>query len=76
MDTAKPVEGKCPHCGGAEFVRTVRLSQPHEAGDIGLQYRRALILVGTETLYADLCKACGTITRFYVKATDRNWITG
>ncbi len=76
MDTAKPVESKCPHCGGAEIVRAVKLSQPAEAGSIGLQYRKALVFVGTETLYADLCSACGTITRFYVQATDRKWLTG
>lgn len=69
-------EEKCDHCGGSEFVRAVRLKQPHEVGDIGLRFRRAWILVGTETLYADLCKACGTVARFYVKTTDRDWITG
>jgi len=75
MDSTIPVESKCPYCGGVEFVRAVKLSQPAAAGDIGLQHRKALVFVGTETLYADLCRACGTITRFYVKVTDRNWVT-
>jgi hypothetical protein len=31
--------------------------------------------MGTEKLYADLCKGCGTVSRFYVRETDRNWNT-
>lgn len=75
MESPAP-ENKCPYCGGNELVRGVKFSQPVEAGDIGLQHRKALVFVATETLYADLCKGCGRITRFYVKETDRNWITG
>jgi hypothetical protein len=76
MDTSNPAGTTCPHCGSGELVQAVRLSQPAETGDIGLQYRMALVLVATETLYADLCKACGTVTRFYVREPDRKWITG
>jgi hypothetical protein len=75
MDSTIPAESKCPYCGGVDVVRAVKLSQPVEAGDIGLQHRKALVFTATETLYADLCKTCGSITRFYVKETDRNWIT-
>jgi hypothetical protein len=76
MASNMPVESKCPYCESAEVVRAVKLSQPAETGDIGLQHRKALVFTATETLYADLCKACGSISRFYVKETNRNWITG
>src|SRR3954451_238240 len=33
------VDGRCPHCGRAGLVRAVKLSQPAEAGSVGLQYR-------------------------------------
>jgi len=72
---ASAIAVKCPHCGGADLVRAVTLSQSSEAGSVGLQYRTFLVLVGTETLYADLCKACGSIARLYVRQTERNWIT-
>jgi hypothetical protein len=45
-----------------------------EVGQVGLKYRMALVLVGTEPLHADLCSSCGTILRFYVKDTDKNWL--
>jgi hypothetical protein len=73
---APPLEIKCPHCGGVDLVRGVTLSQPAEAGSVGLQYRTLLVLVATETLYADLCKACGSVARLYVRETDRNWVLG
>jgi hypothetical protein len=72
----KVVVSRCPHCGGADLVRAVKMSQPAEAGSIGLEYRTLLVIVATETLYADLCKACGTVVRLYVRETDRNWVTG
>src|SRR5262249_14649192 len=50
--------GRCPHCGGADLVRAVKLGQLAEAGSIGLRFRTLLVFVGTEPLYADLCKRC------------------
>jgi len=71
-----PAESKCPYCGSTDIVRDVTLRSAGVAGDIGLQHRQALVFVVTEALYADLCKACGSITRFHVKETDRKWVTG
>ncbi|SRR5258707_1203120 len=68
------VGSRCPHCGGADLVRAVKLGQG-EGGSVGLQYRTLLILVGTEILYADLCKGCGSVARLYVQETEREWIT-
>ncbi len=76
MDPSESTHAKCQYCGGTAFVHAVRLSQPAEAGDIGLQYKRAMIFINTETLYADLCTECGTIVRFFVKETNRQWRTG
>jgi hypothetical protein len=41
---------------------------------IGLAYKAAAIFTGAETLCADLCRACGTVLRFFVKEPGRNWI--
>jgi hypothetical protein len=69
----------CPHCGSADFVRGVKLGQRMEPGEIGLEYRGPRVLLitvqGTEALCADLCKACGTVARFYVRTPDREWVT-
>jgi hypothetical protein len=73
---APAVERRCPHCGAGELIRAVRLGPAAEAGSIGPQYRTLLVLVGTEPLYADLCKSCGSVARLYVRETDRNWLTG
>jgi hypothetical protein len=64
----------CPHCGATSLVRGIELGLTAEAGQVGLKYRMALVLVGTEPLHADLCSSCGTIVRFYVKDTGNNWL--
>jgi hypothetical protein len=76
MDSSKKADSQCPHCGANDFIRAVKLSQPVQTGSIGLVHRKALVFDATETLLADLCKACGTVTRFYVRETNRNWLTG
>jgi hypothetical protein len=68
------VDSKCPYCDGVDLIRGVRLGLTSEAGSVGLKYRMLLLIVGTEPLYADVCKACGSVARFYVRGTDRNWL--
>ncbi|MGC4004017.1 MAG: hypothetical protein QM811_13200 [Pirellulales bacterium] len=63
----------CPHCGGGRIIAGKALQQTAEVGAIGLDYKTAWILRGTEPLFADLCADCGTVTRLYVKNLDRNW---
>ena len=65
---------KWPYCGGSEIITNIRLSQTAEVENIGLSFRTAMILVGTEPILADLCSGCGSITRFHVKNTDRKWM--
>jgi hypothetical protein len=67
---------KCPYCGGPDLLRAVRLGLTAEGGSVGLQYRTLLVFTGTEPLYADLCRACGSVARLYVRQTERPWITG
>jgi hypothetical protein len=57
-----------------DLIRAVRLGLTAEAGSVGLRYRTLLVLAGTEPLYADVCKKCGSVARFYVRETDRNWL--
>jgi hypothetical protein len=71
---APAVDSKCPHCAGVELIRGVRLGLTAGAGSVGLKYRTLLVLVRTEPLYADVCKGCGSVARFYVRETDRNWL--
>lgn len=55
------------------MVRGIKFNQGIEVGPLGPVYKAAGIFRGTETLYADLCRTCGSVTRFFVKRTDRNW---
>jgi hypothetical protein len=66
---------KCLYCGGSEIVANIRVSQTAEVAKIGLSYKTAMIVVGTEPILADLCNGCGSITRLHVKNTDRKWIS-
>jgi len=66
--------GKCPSCGGSDLIRGLEMNQGVEVGTFGFRYRTAKIFVGTEKLNAELCRSCGTVVRFYVKETNRNWV--
>lgn len=68
-------EPRCPHCGGCTFARGIHLGLTAEVGDVGLSYKDGLLLVGTEGLRADLCTACGTVVRLYVRNTNHKWQT-
>jgi hypothetical protein len=66
---------RCPYCGGSDLVRGSKLGMTAEVGAIGPSFNGAWIFGGTEPLYVDLCRACGTVTRIYVKEPNRNWST-
>jgi hypothetical protein len=68
------IDGRCPYCAGVDLIRGVRLGLTTEVGRVGLKYRTLLVLEGTEPLYADVCKECGSVARFYVRETDRPWL--
>jgi hypothetical protein len=54
----------CPRCGGGNVTASVRVHQTAESGNIGLSYKTKLQVTGTEPLYVDVCKDCGTIPVF------------
>jgi hypothetical protein len=64
----------CPHCGSRDIVSGLKFNLNAEVGPLGLSYKAVAFLRGTEQLYAELCRGCGTVTRTYVKNTQRNWI--
>lgn len=66
--------GKCPSCGGNDLIRGLEMGQGVEVGPFGFKYRAAKIFTGTEQLRAEMCRSCGTVVRFYVKETNRNWV--
>jgi len=66
--------GKCPHCGSTELALGTHVGQSAEAGSVGLSYKTKFIFGGTEPLLADLCLACGSVVRFYVKEPRKNWV--
>ncbi|MFA5189268.1 MAG: hypothetical protein WC740_01000 [Verrucomicrobiia bacterium] len=67
---------KCPDCGSTDVIAGVKISMTAEVGSIGLSYKANMLLHGTEALCADMCQACGTVIRLYVKNPRRKWITG
>lgn len=64
----------CPHCGSRDIVSGLRYNLNAEVGPLGLSYKAFGPVRGTEQLYAELCRACGTVVRTFVKNTDRKWI--
>ncbi len=74
MTTDSPKQRTCPECGGSDIVAGVGVSQTATSGKIGLSYKSLMILRGTSPLYADLCRQCGTVVRFFVRETDKPWV--
>jgi hypothetical protein len=66
----------CSHCGSTDLVKGVKLGRTATIiSDVGLMFRAMPLLSGVERLHADVCQACGTVTRLFVKETDRRWLT-
>jgi len=65
----------CTRCGARDVATGVALTQTGQVRlSIGLAYKAAAIFTGAEMLHADVCRACGTVLRFFVKDPKRNWI--
>jgi hypothetical protein len=65
---------KCPHCNSDDIVTGVKVGAKGEATHVGL-YFRGVLFKGIEPMYGDLCKGCGTLIRFFVKNTEKDWLT-
>lgn len=79
--TSKAPAPTCPYCGGHDIVQELT---PEVSGkvrtDISFAYWPGTKLLGVpntekEPVFADLCSACGTIVRLYVKNPTRQWTT-
>ena len=68
-----PIGDHCPRCGSTDVVAGLRFNQNVEVGPFGISYTVLGFLSAVETLRADLCRNCGTVTRFYVKNANRKW---
>ncbi|WP_303974987.1 hypothetical protein [Streptococcus merionis] len=56
----------CSYCGGTNFIAC---KQPH--GYAGLVLADKKLTFNGQTLYHDVCKACGTIVRSYIEQPQR-----
>ena len=74
MATDSQKQRICSECGSTDIVTGIAVTKTAETGHIGLSYKTLAILRGTEQLYADLCKKCGTVVRFYVREPDKPWM--
>ena len=64
----------CPHCGSPDTIVGAKLSHTAKTGSIGLSYTSGVLFRGTEPLFADLCRHCGTVIRLRVEHPDRHWV--
>ncbi len=63
----------CIYCNSSNIQPDVEVRQSTQVNVIGLEYHTGFLLTGVEPFYAELCKDCGSISRLYVKKTDRKW---
>lgn len=62
----------CPYCGGNNIEEGIVWSMTAQSGNVGLAYKMGFI-IGTESVYSDLCLDCGTIVRSYVREPNKKW---
>lgn len=74
MSHEKNKQRTCTECGSTDIAAGIRVSQTAESGGIGLTYKTLAILHATAPLYADLCRQCGTVARFFVREPNKPWI--
>jgi hypothetical protein len=73
----------CEHCGSSELISGIEVVASGGSGDVrpGLlcNAKEKGLFKGAEknkreSLFAELCTACGTVKRFYVKDPKRDWV--
>jgi predicted nucleic-acid-binding Zn-ribbon protein len=65
---------KCIYCGSENLEKELKTKGSKSIGNIHFQY--SPMGMESEEILADLCKDCGSISRFYVKNTNRDWFKG
>ena len=65
---------KCIYCGSENLEKELKIRGSKDIGNIHFQY--SMLGMENEDIFVDLCKDCGSITRFYVKNTNRDWYRG
>ena len=75
MTTEPNKQRTCTECGSTDFATSVCISQKGAGGSVGLTYRAGIIFRVTEPLYADVCRQCGTVARFFVRNKDKPWLS-
>lgn len=62
----------CPYCGSKNIKKELAVGTSIQNSSLGIKYKPFLTTY-YEDIYVDLCIDCGSITRFYIKNTDRPW---
>jgi len=65
---------KCIYCNSTDLTRNIELGLNAEVNRFGLKYKGRLAVRNVEPVVADMCNACGSITRFHIQNKDRKWI--
>jgi hypothetical protein len=78
VDQPQPKRLTCWYCGSYDLTRGLKLGLTAEAGEVGIKFEATgkflgVCLLGNEPLRATLCNECGTVVRFSVKDTEREW---
>lgn len=58
--------GKCIYCGSESIIEDVIITEGGDYKEVGPTYKDGLIFRFSIQMYADICKDCGSITRFHV----------
>jgi len=69
---------KCIYCQSINLDKGLKIRGSKDIGHIHFEYTEDKTgffssRIKSEEIFADLCKDCGSITRFYVNDTKRNW---
>ena len=74
MTTHPQIQRTCPECKSTDIAAGIGFSMTTDTSRVGLNCKALGVFVGTAPLFADVCRQCGTVARFFVRDVEKAWV--
>jgi hypothetical protein len=74
MTTNPQIQRTCPECKSTDIAAGIGFSMSTNNGRVGLSCKPLGVFPETASLFADVCRQCGTVVRFFVRDVDKAWV--
>jgi hypothetical protein len=74
MTTNSQTQRTCPECKSTDIATGIGFRMPSDTNKVGLSCKHLGVFTETAPLFADVCRQCGTVVRFFVRGVDKAWV--